>query len=46
MEEDTVIKRVYMAQVAGSVGMGRPKLRWIYSVNAGIERRGVFIECL
>jgi hypothetical protein len=43
IEKETV-KSVYRAKTEGSGGRGRPKLRWIYSVNAGIEMEGLFIK--
>jgi hypothetical protein len=41
------LRRIPFLKECKSEGGGaeRLKLRWIYSVNAGIERREVFIEC-
>jgi predicted ArsR family transcriptional regulator len=38
MEEENVVKIVYMSKVDGSRGRGRPKLKWIDSVKACVER--------
>jgi hypothetical protein len=38
MEDERLVKRVYyMAKVKGS--RGRPKLRWMDNVKAGVERK-------
>jgi hypothetical protein len=37
MEEERVVKRVYMSNVEGSGGRGRPKLRWMDGVKAVVE---------
>jgi hypothetical protein len=44
MEEERVVKRLYMSNVEGSRGRGRPKLRWMDGVKAAVERREANIE--
>jgi hypothetical protein len=44
MEEERVVKRVYMSNVEGSRKRGRPKLRWMDGVKAAVKWRGANIE--
>jgi hypothetical protein len=38
MEEERVVKRIYMPKVEGSRIRGRPKLRWMDGVKSDVER--------
>jgi hypothetical protein len=44
MEEKSVVKIVYMSNVEGSRGRGRPKLWWMDVVKAAVKRRGANVE--
>jgi hypothetical protein len=44
MEEERVVKRVYMSNVEGSRGRGMAELRWMDGVKAAVERREANIE--
>jgi hypothetical protein len=44
IEEESVVKRVYMSKVDCSRGRGIPKLTWMDRVKAAVERRGANIE--
>jgi hypothetical protein len=47
MEEERIVKRVYIAKVEGSRARGRPKMKWTDSVKASVEMEegGVFLIC-
>jgi hypothetical protein len=44
MEEERMFTMVYSAKVEGSRAKGRPKMRWIDSVKASVERKGMNAE--
>ena len=40
MENDRVVKRVYVGECTGSRSVGRPRKRWIDTVKGCLERFG------
>jgi hypothetical protein len=44
MEEEQMVKRVYGAKVEGSKAGGRLKIKWMDSVKASVERKGMNVE--
>jgi hypothetical protein len=41
LEEERMVKSVYCAKVEGSRARRRPKMRWMDSVKARVERKGM-----
>ena len=44
MGSDRLTKRVYMSEVDGTRGRGRPRLRWIDGVKSACNERGLTLE--
>jgi hypothetical protein len=44
MEEEKMVKRVYIAKTEGSRARGRPKLMWMDIVKVTVERKGMNVE--
>jgi hypothetical protein len=44
MEEERIVKRVYSTKVEGSKARGRAKMRWMDSVKASVESKGMNVE--
>ena len=41
MERDMIAKRVYAGECAGSRSVGRPRKKWIDTVNECLKKRGL-----
>ena len=44
MENDRIANRVYVGECAGSCSVGRPRKRWIDTVNDCLKKRGVDVR--
>ena len=44
MENDRIAKRVYVRECAGSWSVGRPRKRWIDTVEDCLKKRGLNVK--
>ena len=44
MERDTIAKRIYVGECAGSRSMGSPRKRWIDIVKECLKKRGLGVR--
>ena len=44
MENDRIAKRIYVGVCAGSLSVGRPRKKWIDSVEESLEKRGMDVR--
>ena len=44
MEKDRIAKRVYLGECAGSCSVGRPRKRWIDTVEDCLRKRGLDVR--
>ena len=44
IENDRIVKRVYVGECAGSRSVGRPRKRWIDTMNNCLRKRGLDVR--